>query len=155
MDPTSGCWLWTGALSGSGYGRFSDVTHPTRSAHRWAHEFWNGPIPAGLTTDHKCHNRAGDCGGGPTCPHRRCVNPDHLEAVPLAVNLRRSPNTPTSINAAKTHCDRGHPFNEANTVWHRSGGRARRTCRACAPRHTANWRARRREADQRAIRGAA
>ena len=47
-----------------------------RSAHRTYYERKFGPIPEDLTLDHLCRVRS-------------CVNPDHLEAVPLVVNVDR------------------------------------------------------------------
>lgn len=61
------CWLWTGGLDHSGYGRFhADGT--THSAHRWSYIVHKGDIPPGNLA---CHN----CPGG---DNRRCINPDHL-----------------------------------------------------------------------------
>jgi hypothetical protein len=51
-----------------------------------------GPIPPGLYVDHACHTTDPDCAGGPNCPHRRCVNPDHLELVTDDENRRRARN---------------------------------------------------------------
>lgn len=48
----------------------------TGLAHRVAYEALVGRIPDGLTLDHLCENK-------------RCVNPDHLEPVTRAENLRR------------------------------------------------------------------
>ena len=76
----TGCWLWTGYIDTKGYGR---AHHPHRygfpsiGAHRLVYELLVGPIPPGLHLDHTCHD-ATVCPGGPTCPHRRCVNPAHL-----------------------------------------------------------------------------
>jgi hypothetical protein len=89
----SGCWLWTGATTANGYGRFrvrrdSRWTHVM--AHRWAYEAANGPIPDGIYPDHLCHTNDADCPGGTSCPHRRCVNPDHLDAVGDEENRRRA-----------------------------------------------------------------
>jgi len=73
VDRTSspkGCWIWTGTLNASGYGRikitFTDGTFE-RLAHRVSYRWWKGPIPMGLLV---CHIRA--------CSDSTCVNPAHL-----------------------------------------------------------------------------
>ena len=103
----SGCWDWVGTLS-QGYGRMRGA-----SAHRIAYEQAKGPIPEGLTIDHLCRNRA-------------CGNPDHMQAVTNRENVLRGVG-PTARNARKTHCPKGHPFDEANTFT----GRGYRECRTC------------------------
>jgi len=91
-DP-SGCWRWTAGTDRDGYGRFL-ARRPAGwsyvQAHRWAWEAEHGPIPLGLTLDHRCHTHDLDCPGGRHCRHRRCVRPDHLEAVTSAENRRRA-----------------------------------------------------------------
>jgi hypothetical protein len=67
-----GCWTWTGAKASHGYGNTARTT-----AHREVWELLIGPIPDGLTLDHLCRNPL-------------CVNPDHLEPVTCAENLRRA-----------------------------------------------------------------
>lgn len=71
----SGCWLWSGAMFPNGYPCFS-INRGSVGAHRVAYELANGPIPEGLTIDHLCRVK-------------RCVNPDHLEAVAQGENTRR------------------------------------------------------------------
>jgi hypothetical protein len=111
-EPNSGCWLWTGALH-TGYGRFGVKQGMVRQAHRVAWEITRGPIPEGLQVDHLCRNTA-------------CVNPDHLEPVTPLVNTLRSTSL-SAINARKTHCFRGHLFDDVNTLI-RGGARNCRTC---------------------------
>jgi hypothetical protein len=111
-DP-SGCWLWTGALSTKGHGRFK-VDGKLVSPHRLSYEAHVRNLTAGEVIDHTCHVWE-FCDGGPTCLHRRCVNPDHLEPVTLAVNSLRSLHCLTTQNAIKTHCIHGHEFTPANT----------------------------------------
>lgn len=74
-----GCWLWTASLTGDGYGRISlgGKFGPMGLAHRVAYELLVGPIPEGLELDHLCRVR-------------RCVNPEHLEPVTHAENVRRA-----------------------------------------------------------------
>lgn len=135
----AGCWPWTGQIDPQGYGRLSFTdplvpkSEPRRlrekrfGAHRCSYEHYVGPIPTGLTLDHVCHSRDTDCAGGPRCPHRRCVNPDHLEPVTSAVNTMRGRSLST-INATKTHCIHGHEFTPENTYRGPDGARSCRTC---------------------------
>jgi hypothetical protein len=61
------------------------------------------------------------------------VNPDHLEVVTGAVNNARS-NSPSAVNARKTHCNRGHEFTSENTYWaspKKPHLRRTRRCREC------------------------
>lgn len=118
------CWQWTGGLS-HGYGVVNGDKHRD-GAHRFSYELHVGPIPDGLDIDHLCHQPP--CPGGDECPHRSCVNPDHLEPVTRGENLLRSPLTVPGRNERKTHCPAGHPYDEKNTRIERDGGRK---CRAC------------------------
>lgn len=61
IDAKSGCWLWTGLLTSSGYGKIG--WHII--AHRFSYERFNGPIPDGMFVCHSCDTPA-------------CVNPAHL-----------------------------------------------------------------------------
>lgn len=135
------------AGSGSGYGRVS-VGGRVRSAHVVAWEQANGrPVPKGLVIDHTCHNTDPSCPGGPSCPHRRCINPDHLEAVTQRENVLRSTKTIAGQNARKTHCPMGHEFTPENTyVWGQSGGRVARACKTCHRARAAARRAEKRSA---------
>ena len=90
FDPTLGpdaCWPWQGTISPFGYGIYNGQKKPGR-AHRMVYEAFVGPIPKGLMLDHTCHDPT-VCRGGSDCPHRRCVNPNHLLPVTHAQNVAR------------------------------------------------------------------
>lgn len=100
-------------------------------AHRLSYELYVGPIPEGLQIDHTCHNADESCKGGSSCLHRRCVNPAHLEAVTQFVNIMRGKSF-SGINARKSHCPKGHPLDDANTLWtKKKGHHPYRMCRIC------------------------
>ncbi len=127
----NGCWEWTGALTPSGYGVFGGDR-----AHRVSYEMFVGPIPYGLTLDHTCH-KPEECQTGERCPHRRCVNFDHLEPVTTQINTRRGLGSKRGQDAAAklkraiTHCPKGHEYTPGNTYIH-DGKRSCRKCRELA-----------------------
>jgi hypothetical protein len=122
----TGCWPWLGRIGTLGYGVLTVAQYPF-TAHTIAYELLVGPVPAGLTLDHRCHTDDASCPGGNTCPHRHCVNPAHLEPVTALENVLRG-RGPSAVNARKTHCMRGHAFDADNTTIRLGGGRE---CRAC------------------------
>lgn len=127
VDKTAGCWVWTGTVTRKGYGMFWPDGGGV-PAHRWSYEHYVGPIPEVLQLDHLCHTRDRSCPGGDACPHRRCVNPAHLEPVTAKENQVRSLHDP----AVRTHCPQGHPYDEVNTYLTARGSRGCRTCRRAA-----------------------
>lgn len=108
------CWLWTGAQFKKGYGQFPNDGRSV-SAHRWAYERLEGPIPEGLVIDHLCRVPA-------------CVNPAHLEPVTQWENTMRG-RSESSRHAAQTHCVNGHEFTPENTYMRKD--RYGRCCKAC------------------------
>jgi HNH endonuclease len=115
IDEATGCWVWKRSVTPSGYGHLRDSGR-MQYAHRVYYERSRGVIPAGLQLDHLCRNR-------------RCVNPEHLEPVTGHENTLRG-DTIAARRKAQTHCIRGHPFDEANTI---RRGRMR-ACRECQRR---------------------
>jgi hypothetical protein len=78
VDKTSTCWNWTASRTSAGYGNLNWHGKYTY-AHILAFKFAGKSIPFRHELDHLCRNR-------------RCVNPDHLEAVRGRINIRRGKN---------------------------------------------------------------
>lgn len=95
----SGCWRWLNINAGEdGYGRYWHNGRKIR-AHRYSYERTYGPIPRGVHIDHLCHDPR-TCPGGSDCPHRACVNPDHLAIASHAANCRRGANSRLNYDQA-------------------------------------------------------
>lgn len=124
----SGCWLWTGKVGKNGYGR---VHHPAGElyAHRLFFTYYFGLPADGLQLDHLCRVR-------------RCVSPDHLEAVTARENVLRGQSA-CAENAQKDECVHGHSLADAYVLTRRNG---ERVCRECSRQRGAVARAKRRAA---------
>lgn len=62
----NGCWAWTGAVNGRGYGIMSATAIGEYFTHRVAWTLWHGrAVPADM---HVCHH----------CDNPPCCNPEHL-----------------------------------------------------------------------------
>ena len=114
-EPNTGCWLWCAGSGGTStrginrYGVFSGGY-----AHRWSYEYFKGPIPKGMTVDHKCRQTF-------------CVNPEHLRLQTVAENVRGS----VSFNGRKSVCKYGHPLTPEN-IYHKHQNQGhQRECRIC------------------------
>lgn len=97
IDTSAGpeaCWPWTGAIKKDGYADFRIASRTAGGhgkvvkAHRVSYMLFVGGIPDEYVVDHVCHDPR-VCREGNACPHRRCVNPRHLEAVTSDKNLAR------------------------------------------------------------------
>ena len=113
VDPATGCWNWLKTCTPNGYGlrhgNKKDV--PSMTAHRFVFMSVRGPIPEGLELDHLCRNK-------------KCVNPDHLEPVTHAENMRRCPSSLARLSSPL--CSHGHPLDGIRA--RSKGGRYCKTC---------------------------
>jgi hypothetical protein len=103
----TGCWLYM--FGTTLYGVISVGETTPVPVHRFAYEFWVGPIPEGFDIDHLCYTP-------------RCFNPEHLEPVTPRENQRRRAEH-------KTHCSNGHPYAEHGRIRPHDGSRECRLCR--------------------------
>jgi len=103
--PFCGCRAWLGSLTKDGYGQFLADGRRSVSAHKAAYELVYGPVPDGLELDHLCRVRC-------------CINPEHLEPVTHAENIRRGEYRKgwDKRMARKTLCINGHPYTGDNVV---------------------------------------
>ena len=118
VRPTSfGCWEWSGGHQSAGYATVS-FGCSLQLVHRVLYQEMIGAFPAGREADHLCR-------------HRWCVNPLHIEPVTRRENVLRGPGPDVLVARylSRTHCPRGHPYDEANTYVDRRGYRSCRTCR--------------------------
>jgi hypothetical protein len=113
-----GCWEWTAGLTSSGHAAFK---YPGgNSGYRFAYQQLYGAIPKGYSVHHVCRNT-------------RCVNPFHLMATEHRHHiLDLHAESIFAINARKTHCPQGHPYDSENTIY---GPKGKRYCRICHRAH--------------------
>jgi hypothetical protein len=121
------CWGWKGFVQINGYGTYKHKAFTTVAAHRIAYELTYGPVPRHLQMDHLCRNRG-------------CVNPNHVEPVTQQENIRRGTGI-SVLNAAKTHCPKGHVYAGKNV---RISPKGYRFCRECARVHSEEFRQKKR-----------
>ncbi len=130
LDPTTGCWVWTGGRTSSGYGSVS-LSGRNTTAHRAIYEATRGPVPAAQVIDHLCRDLL-------------CCCPDHLEPVTNQENVRRGDASWKNgeRQRSKTHCLRGHPLSGVNVYTTSTGARQ---CKAYKRQRNARYLAKREE----------
>jgi len=112
-----------GRTTNGGYGRLN-IGGKIVGAHRFAYELSVGPIPDGMTIDHRCNNLI-------------CCNPSHMLVATQRENILRSSN-PLAEQSRQTECRRGHPLSGDNLMIGRDG---HRRCRECMRLARLRWKA--------------
>lgn len=128
----NGCWRWIACVRPDGYGQIGN-NNKGLLAHRASYNLFIGPIPDDRPIlDHTCHDPL-TCSGGKSCPHRRCVNPEHIVPSSKIENnsVERSCVSRTGQAArmrAQTKCKRGHVYTDETMV---ITGQGFRSCIIC------------------------
>lgn len=108
------CEVWTALRSRAGYGKFKFGKEQLATRSAWI--LYVGPIPDGMNLLHKCDNPP-------------CVRIDHLFLGTIADNSKDMVSKGRHAGQLRTHCPKGHPYDEANTYVHpRRGTRACKQC---------------------------
>ncbi len=115
VKKTDNCWEWISGLNHYGYGQFTFNNYPI-GAHRFSFYLKHNYFPD-IDIDHLCRNR-------------KCVNPEHLEAVSHKENMRRGLTNVGGVNFRKTQCKNGHKFTEDN-LYRRKENLSWRICKKC------------------------
>ncbi len=128
VSESTGCWEWTRYTNPQGSGRMGGgVGRGLIYTHRASYETYVGPIPEGMLVCHHCDNPP-------------CCNPAHLfigtyrdnandcEAKGRNRHILAAVAAATAERLSRTRCRRGHSFDDENTYFRKTGGRA---CRAC------------------------
>jgi hypothetical protein len=108
------CRVWTGQRS-RGYGKIS-VGGRGERVHRVVWRLAHGPLSARLDVRHRCDNAA-------------CAELSHLRPGTRGQNMGDGAARDRTWWGRQRACVHGHPFDEKNTHWRPSGGRACRTCK--------------------------
>jgi hypothetical protein len=121
----NGCIVWKDYKNSYGYGQFY-LRGRQLGAHRIAWKMAGHELPKWpKVIDHTCRNRA-------------CVEVAHMRIVTQRINTLENSVCPHAKNAAKTECDKGHPFSDENTaIVVRKNAKGRyysgRVCLTCYP----------------------
>jgi hypothetical protein len=117
----NGCWEWTGAKAGGGYGCVRIMYH-LFDVHRLSYSaVYDDDSTAklnGYQIHHLCHNRA-------------CCNPSHLVRLTHQHHLKLRRRQKRAKKHFMPTCTRGHLLVPPNVIVSRQRSGMRRVCRTC------------------------
>ena len=127
VNKTDSCWLWTGAISSSGYGSFR-IGEKNFKAHRQSYIMHTGQIPQSLEV---CHS----------CDVRSCVNPEHLWLGTRSDNMKDmfSKNRNGISSRPRIYCKRGHHL-DTYAMFVRKNCKLARYCGECKRMRDSDYR---------------
>lgn len=115
----NGCWIWQGFKNWKGYGQVG-YRGKNIAVHRQIFMVTYG-VKLGFH-DYVCH----------ACDVKPCCNPLHLFRGDNKINQLDAANKGVHGCNKKTHCPRGHKYDDENTyVIKKANGRTARDCRIC------------------------
>ena len=124
VNKTEDCWMFVASGNRWGYGQFW-YKGKFIASHRFSYLLEHGELPEGKDIHHLCRNR-------------RCVRPDHLEALTKKEHNKRWRNLEPAIEATRkryaerTECSKGHILTDDNTRYYtNTKGYIERRCRTC------------------------
>ncbi len=110
----AGCWIWTGRINRTGYGRFHAGSRMLR-AHRFAYDQLIGGLDLERVLHHLCHNKL-------------CCNPDHMALVHPSQHKKLHP---TKRRRSQNVCFNGHDMTVTGFFTAATG---QRFCKVCSRR---------------------
>jgi hypothetical protein len=119
------CWIWTGGKNSAGYGYFKLHGHQVRS-HRFSFRL----AKRREVENFGCHE----------CDTPACVRPSHVFDGTQKDNIQDCSSKGRHHLGARTHCKRGHEFNQENAYVPADKRRTRRICRICQRDRKRLWR---------------
>ena len=129
VEKTEGCWNWKPTLGNKNRGKFF-FNGSLVFAYRVSYQIHTGKVPT-ISILHSCDNG-------------HCVRPDHLREGTQKENSQDMISRGRCAMSNKTHCRRGHPYDDTNTYVEKHGdrGQTRRHCRTCVKARIAAFYAR-------------
>ncbi len=114
----SGCWRYLGCTNSRGYGQI----------HFLGKQYEVHRISAVINLGLDINNKREQSNHKEICQYHDCFNPDHLYKGNNSTNAIDTVRNKTHRESKKTHCPKGHEYNDKNTWISPNGWRQCRIC---------------------------